>query len=232
MKTLYLLINIFAIIIPFFSSFGPRIRFYTKWKYLFPALFLSMAVFIPWDILKTHFEVWGFNEKYLTGLNLVNLPIEEWMFFIAIPYACIFTYEVVIYLSKKDILAPYKTYISIVLILFLIVTAIIFSDRIYTLITFLSLAAFLTLHEFVFKSKYLSWFYLTYLICLFPFLIVNGILTGMFIPEQIVWYDDTQNLGFRIFTIPLEDVFYGMFLILMNLTFYELFKKMPNRKTK
>jgi len=227
MKFLYFAVIGFAIIIPFFSSFGPKIQFYKKWKYLLPSMLLTMLVFIPWDILKTHHGVWGFNSNYISGLYLINLPLEEWLFFISVPYACIFTYEVVILLVKKDIFHKFHKGISIFLIFFLLLVAMLFHDRIYTMVTFIALAFMLVIHQFVIRSKYLSYFYLTYLICLLPFLLVNGILTGSFIPEEIVWYNDSENLGIRLFTIPVEDVFYGMLLILINLTFYNFLK---NRK--
>ena len=54
-----------------------------------------------------------------------------------------------------------------------------------------------------------------------PFLIVNGLLTGSFLEEPVVWYNDAQNLGIRIATIPVEDVFYGLLMILVVLTVYE-----------
>ena len=67
----------------------------------------------------------------------------------------------------------------------------------------------------------LKMFYRAYGILLIPFLITNGLLTGSFIEDQVVWYNDNYNLGIRILTIPVEDVFYGMLLILLNIIIYE-----------
>jgi len=42
-------------------------------------------------------------------------------------------------------------------------------------------------------------------------------LTGSFIEEEIVWYNNSENLGIRFFTIPIEDFGYAFSLILLNL---------------
>ncbi|MEY3102927.1 MAG: hypothetical protein RL558_1204 [Bacteroidota bacterium] len=44
---------------------------------------------------------------------------------------------------------------------------------------------------------------------------VNGILTGAFLAEPIVWYNDAENLELRIGTIPVEDALYGMLMMLI-----------------
>jgi lycopene cyclase domain-containing protein len=63
-----------------------------------------------------------------------------------------------------------------------------------------------------------------YPLLLIPFLIINGILTGTGPDQPVVWYNDAENLGIRLFTIPLEDVFYGFELMLFNVCFYEYLK--------
>lgn len=220
----YLLINLFSIIIPFVAGFDKRIKFYSQWKYLFPSIALTLVLFVSWDVLFTEWGVWGFNPRYLTGIELINLPVEEWLFFIAIPYACVFTYDSLNYLVAKDYFGPYARVLSWILAALFIFVAGFNTDRIYTFVTLLLTAGFLILHLLVFKSKYLGRFYFAYLFILIPFFLVNGILTGSFIQEPVVWYDDAQNLGIRLFTIPIEDSIYGMLLILMNITFLEWFR--------
>jgi lycopene cyclase domain-containing protein len=63
--------------------------------------------------------------------------------------------------------------------------------------------------------------YLAFGMILIPFFIVNGILTGSFIDDQVVWYNNDENLGIRIGTIPLEDTFYALLLFTMNVSLYE-----------
>lgn len=217
----YLWINFFTIIIPFLWSFENKIQFYKKWKALFPALIGTALFFIVWDMLFTYWGIWGFNDRYLSGLEIINLPLGEWLFFITIPYACVFTYEALKYLVRKDYFGSYQRIITWILIIFLGAVALFNMDRTYTSTTFLFLTIFLLMHIFWFKSTYLGRFYFSYIILLIPFFIVNGILTGSWIEEEVVWYNNNENLGIRLGTIPVEDIFYGMLLILINVTIFE-----------
>jgi len=229
-KYTYLIINILAVSIPLSQSFERRVYFFRYWKSLFPAIFITGTFFIAWDIIFTRLGVWGFNPRYLLGVEIVNLPLGEWLFFISIPYACVFTYEALNYYLERDYLGPYAWNITIALVLLLVVISVINTDRYYTFYTGLMLSIFLLLHLLVFKADYLGRFYLSYLVIMIPFFIVNGLLTGSWIDEQIVWYDNSENLGIRMFTIPVEDAFYGMFLILMNITIYEKLNRLYKLK--
>ncbi|MCB8995052.1 MAG: lycopene cyclase domain-containing protein [Bacteroidales bacterium] len=220
----YLLVNILAFSIPFVLSFDKKVHFYTQWKYLFPSFFLTMLLFIPWDVFFTVHGIWGFNELHLSGIYLFHLPLEEWLFFIVVPYASVFTYEVFIAYLQRDYLEKYSKKISMILIIVLLAGGIYYFHKAYTASAFLLAALAVFLNQFVFKVKFMGRFYFAYLVILIPFLLVNGVLTGSFIHQEIVWYNNAENLALRIGTIPVEDSVYGLLLILMNVSFYEYFR--------
>ena len=94
MTSTYLQVLAFSIIIPLIFSFHNKIQFYKKWPAFFKANTLVTIPFLIWDELFTRQEVWGFSNQHIIGNHLFNLPIEEILFFIIIPYCCVFTYEV------------------------------------------------------------------------------------------------------------------------------------------
>ncbi len=227
-KYLYLTLDVLTILFPFLFSFYSKANFSKKWNYLWIAIAIPGAIFLLWDEAFTRLNVWGFNEEYLTGLFIGSLPLEEVLFFICIPYACVFTYEALNYLVKKDHLAPYQRLISVVLITAMIGVGTFNLDKWYTATTFIGLAAYLIVLEFGLRSVFLSRFYFAYLFVLIPFFLVNGILTGSFIEGEVVWYNDAENLALRIGTIPVEDIFYGMLLLLMNVSIFEWLQSKKN----
>ena len=81
--SLYLLINLCSISIPFLFSFHKRLEFHKSWPALWPALVITAAIFIVWDVWFTEMGIWSFNPDYLIGWNILGLPLEEWLFFIS-----------------------------------------------------------------------------------------------------------------------------------------------------
>lgn len=221
----YLLINLFSLSVPLLVSFDARIALHKKWNLLFPSIFIASGLFIIWDVFFTSWGIWGFNEKYILGIYLAGLPMEEWMFFFCIPYACIFSYEALRYCFPTDYVSGLSKYISLTLIICLLSIALLNLEKAYTATTFIGFSILLLFLQFYIKATYMGRFYQTYLFLLLPFMIVNGILTGTGLDEEVVWYNNAENLDIRILTIPIEDTFYGMFLILLILSLFEGFQK-------
>ncbi len=224
MKFLYLFINVGSLLVPFLFSFHPKIKFYKEWKYFWPANFIAAFVFLIWDAVFTQRKVWGFNTGYTSGVYFFNLPIEEVLFFICIPFACVFTYHCLGLFFDLQQNEKHENIVCIALIVLLLGIGLIQFQHIYTSFTFISTALLLATMKFVFKIKWFGNFICVYPVLLIPFFVVNGILTGSGLQEPVVWYNNAENLGIRLFTIPIEDVVYGFELIMLNVFFYEYFR--------
>lgn len=222
----YFLILAASLTGPLFLSFDKKVAFYKKWKYLFLPMLIPALVYITWDIFFTSKGIWSFAEDYITGIKIFNLPLEEILFFFVVPYCCIFIYECIrSYFpgikNKKN-----ANFFLQGLAIILLVTGILFYNKQYTFLVFLFTAFFIGiiyLFRLFFKSFNATAFLISYAIILIPFLLVNGFLTAI----PVVIYNNAQNLGIRIYTIPFEDIFYGMLLVLMNISIYE---KLLNRR--
>ena len=224
----YLFINIATVFFPIVLSFDQKVHFYKKWKYIVPGLILSGLLYLVWDYLFTIKNVWSFNDEYILGIKLFKLPLEEILFFITVPFACIFIYECLSSYFKINISKVWSRNVSIILLAFCILMLFLFNQQLYSLINFSTLAVILIYTLFKSTSLDMGKFYLAYLVSLIPFYIVNGILTAI----PIVMYNNAENMNFRVGTIPFEDHFYSMSLILLNLLFFEYFRsrKLTNGK--
>ncbi len=221
-KYTYILVNLGSIIIPFLFSFHPKLNFNKKWKSTILSIVIVAIPFIAWDIVYTGMGIWGFNPNYLLGISIFNLPLEELLFFICIPYACLYTYHSLNVLIPSFTFPYFKTAL-ILLLSILLSFAILFIDRWYTGVTFVLLFIALIFFEFIHSTKWLKRACFASLILILPFFVVNGILTGTGIETEVVWYNNNENIGFRILTIPIEDFAYGFLLIILNIHFFEKF---------
>lgn len=223
----YLLINLGTIFFPLILSFDKKVAYVRTWKNLFIAIAITGAFFIVWDEIFTRLGVWSFNPNHLIGMYIGSLPIEEWMFFITVPFASVFIYECLNAYLSKDYLQKISRTITVFLITFLFALGILRWGQLYISITFIIGSITLFVHLRLFGNQFLGKFYLAYLIHLIPFLIVNGILTSL----PVVIYNDAENSGYRIGSIPVEDTIYGLILLLMNITILEYLRKNQRSKT-
>ena len=222
--SLYFILLVSSVAVPFILSFDKKLQFWRQWKYLFPAIFVVAAVYIFFDVLLTKVGVWGFNPRYHSNILLFNLPIEEWLFFIVIPYASIFLNDAfVLYFPQIKIKNLASKIITVALLIILVLLVLFNLDKIYTVYIYSTLIVTLVIYLFS-KSNIINQFYITFLLILIPFLIVNGLLTGSFIESEVVWYNNDENLGIRFFTIPVEDFAYGFSMIFLSLMFRDKLK--------
>jgi len=182
-----------------------------------------MIPFLIWDVIFTEKGVWGFNEDYLTGVYFFNLPIEEVMFFICIPYACVFTFFAFKYLFPNN---PFNSLHKSITIFFVLITLLFIGmgwNQLYTLTTGVFTLGILLYS--LWKEINLGYFYLTYLAIIPFFMASNGLLTGSLLDNPIVWYNNNENFGLRVLTIPIEDFIYALLLLALNIMLFERFSK-------
>ena len=215
--SLYFILLISTISIPLILSFDKKLHFYKQWKYVFPSIFTIAAIYILFDIYFTQLGIWGFNPRYHSNIIFFNLPLEEWLFFIIVPYASIFLHEaIVLYFPNLKLNNRITKAITISIIIICVIVAMFNLNKTYTLYISILLTISLLLSIFD-KSEVIRNLYLTFIVILIPFIIVNSILTGSFIDQEAVWYNNNEHMGIRFFTIPIEDFGYAFSLILLNL---------------
>ncbi|SEJ13690.1 lycopene cyclase domain-containing protein [Cyclobacterium xiamenense] len=224
----YLGLMLFTLSYPLAQSFEHRITYHKKWYALWPASLITACVYLIWDHWFTVEGVWWFNERYILGWYLFELPLEEISFFFIVPFACIFIYEVLIYFVKKDWLQPIGKPFVYIMVPLLLVLGFYHWEKLYTSFNFIFTSLIVAVHFLVFKDRILGRFLAAYLVSLLPFMLVNGVLTGTWLDEPIVGYNNQENLGIRIGTVPIEDSVYSLGLLLLNISIYE---KILRRKT-
>lgn len=214
----YLLLLALTFLGSLFIGFKYKTGFFSKLKYLIPAVLFSGAIFLIWDLRFDERAIWRFNPEFLIGVNILNLPIEEWLYFIAIPFLGVSVYE---YAKQRfySFERP-NTFLSISLALFVLfgIIAYFSREKMYPFFTFFLTAIYLgyTIFRNRFKKHYTK-FYITYFITLIPFLIISGVLTSL----PVIEYNPVHYFGIHIYKIPLENFASLFLLLLMNLTIYE-----------
>ncbi len=223
--SLYLIILIISLAGPLALSFEKNLRLYRRWKYLLPAIFITMIIFVVWDIIFTHMGCWFFNPMYNSGIYINKLPLEEYLFFIVIPYACAFSfYAVQFHFPKFKLNEQLTKVLTFIIVVVSLIVALLNYNLTYTFVNFLMLAAIL-LFSYYFAREVVQYYLVIYPILLIPFFIINGILTGTGIEQAVFDYNPKEFMGIRFFSIPLEDIFYNFSLLLSPLVLTHIFEK-------
>ncbi|NIO37554.1 lycopene cyclase domain-containing protein [Candidatus Bathyarchaeota archaeon] len=213
----YLYLNLVIIAFPLVFSFNRRIRFYSKTRPFLIALALVGVFFVGWDVLATHRGHWSFNPSYVGQTKLLGLPLEEMLFFVTVPFSCLFVFESIIhFLGDTRLFSPNKWAFGGIGLL-LIATSFGFFDKEYTFLAILSAGLtmlFVSLVNIRIFSSRAYWIYIV--VTLFLFLIFNFILTSL----PVVEYSSSAISNIRVITIPIEDFLFNFSMLTAYLTVY------------
>lgn len=228
-KYTYAIILFLTVIICLIASFDKRIQFYHYFTAFLKSAVLVSIPFIAWDIWFTSMGVWWFNTDYTLGLVIAGLPLEEWLFFIFIPFSCVFTFFCFDKFFNLDWLKAFNNLIVFVTVVISCIVALLYYDKIYTLVTaIVTIITIIYLH-FIARVDWIGKASLVYLILMLGFFPVNGVLTGFGLESPIVNYNPDNFLGIRMFTIPIEDAVYGYTQFVLILFFFKKFSKTIKR---
>ncbi len=221
----YLLVDFLTVIICFIASFDKRIRFDRHFLNFLKAAILVAIPFLIWDEWFVRKSVWWFNTDYTLGINFGSLPLEEYLFFICIPFACLFTFFCIDKFFNLNFLEKYNSAVIYYVILLCIIGVTMFYNKLYPCVTFIVAGLTLILY-LVLKSNWIAKATFVYVILLPGFFLVNGVLTGTGLDSPIVNYNAEEIIGIRFGTIPMEDSIYGYanFLLVIGLFKHFAFK--------
>ncbi len=228
MQYVYLLLNLFSLSFPLLYSIYKKEHLYIHKIHFIISTTVIASLFLLWDAYFTSKGVWGFNPKYCIGIFFLKMPIEEWLFFFCIPFASLFIhYLFVTHAPAWKLNNKFVKALTWLLLLLCIVMVFRFYSLSYTVYNFCLLAITLLLAIYN-KYKYLNHFYISFLFIFIPFFVINGILTGSFITEPVVWYNNNENLQIRLATIPIEDIGYAFSMLFLNCMLFEKLKPKTN----
>lgn len=224
MQYTYILVDFLTVVVCFVFSFHPKIRFNKHFPAFIKAGLLVAIPFIVWDVLFTEYGVWWFNTDYTMGLTILGLPLEEWLFFICIPFACVFTFFCLNKFFNLNWANAFNNTIVFISIIVCILIALLHHEKTYTFVTTIALTLTLIYLHFIANGQWIGKASLVYLVLMLGFFPVNGVLTGTGLESAIVNYNPNEFLGIRMFTIPIEDAVYGYTQFLLIIYFFKLFQ--------
>lgn len=245
----YLLFNLLVLAGPLAMSFEPHVRYLRRWPAALGAALIMLIPFAVWDILVTG-RHWWFNPLYTSGTFIGPLPAGEWLFFITVPFASLFVWEVLRYYrpQQHQLRRPENT------ILAGTAAARVMPDQpggwsrhnrwswrrpdpALLLWLLLPLAWWLQQRGREYTALVLLVFWLVAQADLYlggrilrrpqvwPYAAVLAglmlLFNGYLTARPVVLYDPAYQLDWRVITIPVEDFLYGYSLLLGSTSIYE-----------
>ena len=181
MNYTYLLVNIVLLLLSLFLFFNKRTRPLGGWTLALPAALIPAILFIAASHLLKLSGFLTFDSRYVTGLCLGILPLEEWLFCILMPFTGLGIYSFLNLTFPGTGLQKFSLTVSN-LLLGLCIAMLFFaykSGNIYSIVFNVILVLLLIYVEYLNKLRFMYRFYrayLVYMILIFPvYFIIAGL---------------------------------------------------------
>jgi lycopene cyclase domain-containing protein len=206
MQQYYYLIFIAIILLPvLLLSFKTDVKPHRHLRGLLAGYLFVSLPFMVWDVWATARGHWAFNPEFILGPELFGVPLEEYLFFLAVPFALIYTWGVIKkYVGDIGIPAIMPLIVMGAAAAFTIWSLVYYWDNGYT--RTVAIVLLLTILLLVgSRLAYTLRFWTFQLVLLGLFLVFNSILTML----PIVTYDPNAIIGFKFGDIPIEDFMFN-----------------------
>ena len=93
---------LFTIVGSFWLEVVLKVKVLKRYKQAFKAILPVSIIFIIWDAYAIHNGHWRFDREQLLGIfGPFGIPLEEYLFFIVVPFAALMTIEAVRTVKKN-----------------------------------------------------------------------------------------------------------------------------------
>lgn len=220
----YLFIDLFITVVFFVFSFHPGIRFNRFFSSFFKASLLVMIPFLIWDIWFQSLQVWWFNERYLMGIKLFSLPVEEVLFFVCMPFSWIFVYFCLEKFIRIGVGARMEQFLIYTLVATFFIWGMVEYEHIYSCFTFLTASLTLLFLNYSQTEQFIGKATLVYLLILLGvFPIYGAVMAILGSTEPILLYNPEHYLQIKFGMVWIEELVYWYELFLWNLFFFKMF---------
>jgi lycopene cyclase domain-containing protein len=213
----YYLFSLVVLLPPLLLSIFSDVKTYKNIKPLGVSLLLVSVPFIFWDIWAAANGHWFFSSTYITAPRIFGIPIEEKLFFVTVPLAMCFVWDVLAkYIPNKpvsDVLAATGISLLSLSAILLLLTQ---WNRGYTRSSAIAMgiAIVVVVASGWWRRNRFWWFQIALLALFF---VANTFLTAL----PVITYGASSAIGYRIGTIPLEDFFFNFALINLFVITYD-----------
>lgn len=221
MRAEYLLFNL-AVFVPLLllSLRFPSV-FARRWRAVGAAVLVGALPFVTWDALVAG-RHWWFNDRYVLGPRIAGLPFEEVLFFVSVPFACLFTWQSVFAPGADAGDAQRRWPYEMLWLAAPLGVALLAAGREYTGATLLALAAVAGLDRALETALLTRAAFLRFLgVVTVLMMVCNGYLTW----RPVVLYDPRYQLDVRVGSIPIEDFGYGIALVMLVVIVFEAWQR-------